>query len=155
MAGFVSVLNSRELLATLYAVKAAPADIRKQLRAQTRRILGPEWTQELHKQPATVAQSRMLVDTARVRVSDQSVQMRSASSNRKALSGGAIPSRLGKAFEFGSSRGHGRQLPPARRGGYVVYPAFANIGARALALVGADHSPIHRRSARGESQWLS
>ena len=134
MVGKVSVLNSRELQATLFAIKAAPADIRKQLRGQTRKIIGHEWEQALRAEPATVQQSRLLVNTARVRVSDQSVQMRSASSSRKVLSGGAVPVRQGKAFEFGSSKGHGRQLPRPRRGGYIVYPAFAKIAPRALSL---------------------
>jgi hypothetical protein len=131
--GFVSVLNSRELLATIYAIKAAPKTIRADLRQQTRAVLGKEWERALDRQPASVQQTRMLVDTARARVSDQSVQLRSASSRRRALSGGATPIDYGRHFEFGSPKSPGK-LPRRRAKGYVVYPAFARLAPRALAL---------------------
>jgi len=132
--GFVSVLNSRELLATVYAIKAAPAAIRADLRQQTRAVIGKEWQRALHGQPASVQQTRMLVATARVKVSDQSVALQSANSKRKALSGGLTPFDAGKAFEFGAGRRQGRRFPPPRSSGYVVYPAFADVAPRALAL---------------------
>lgn len=74
----------------------------------------------------------MLVATARVKVSDQNVTVTSASSKRKALSGGATPYRMGKAYEFGS-----RRVPGAKgtnRSGYVFYPAAAKMIPRLLAL---------------------
>jgi len=132
--GFVSVLNSRELLATIYAIKAAPANIRADLRRQTKAVIGDEWRRALHAQPATVQQSRMLVATARVKASDQSVALESANSRRKALSGGLTPLGAGKAFEFGKAKRHGRQFPAPRKSGYIVYPAFADVAPRALAL---------------------
>lgn len=130
--GFVSVLNSRELLATIYAIKAAPATIRADLRRETRAVIGNEWVKQLYAQTASEQQTRMLVKTARVKVSDQSVQLRSASSRRPVLSGGATPFKHGAMFEFGIPAVHGG-VPP-RRKGWVVYPAFAELAPRALAL---------------------
>jgi hypothetical protein len=76
----------------------------------------------------------MLAQTARITVSDQSVRVRSASSKRKALSGGATPFEQGKGFEFGSNKTHGRQMPRPRRRGYVFYPALAEMAPRIIAL---------------------
>jgi len=153
MGGFVSVLDSRELRATLYAIKAAPTAIRKDVRQETRAVIGKEWNRALREQSATVPQSRVLVDTARVRVSDQQVVLTSAASKRKVASGGLVPFDAGKGMEFGAGRNRvrsyrshrrgttftvkrhtTRQMPRIRRTGYVVYPAFAEVAPRALAL---------------------
>jgi hypothetical protein len=134
VAARVSALGNAELRATVLAVKALDKDIRKNIRTQTRSVAGREWTEALRSEAKTVQQSRMLVKTARVRVSDQNVMVTSASSKRRALSGGATPFQHGKAFEFGSHKGHGRQLPPVKRGGYVFYPAAAEMIPRLLSL---------------------
>lgn len=134
MAAFVSVRQSAHLRATVLALRAAPREIRADVRKQTRLVAVPAWRAALEQQATTVQQSRMLVNTARITVSDQSVRVRSASSKRRVLSGGATPYQHGKAFEFGSNRGHGRQLPAARRGGYVFYPALAEMAPRIISL---------------------
>ncbi len=128
----VSVRQSAHLKATVLALKAAPASIRRDVRKQTRTVAGPEWMRALEAEATTVQESRMLVATARVQVSDQSVKVTSAGSKRKALSGGATPIGQGKAFEFGSRYGHG--IKPVRRGGYVFYPALAEMAPRIIAL---------------------
>lgn len=130
----VSVRQSAHLKATVLALKAAPKSIRADVRKQTRAVAGPEWMRALEAEATTVQESRMLVATARITVSDQSVKVTSAGSKRKALSGGATPIGQGKAFEFGSNKGHGRQLPPVRRGGYVFYPALAEMAPRIISL---------------------
>jgi len=128
--GLISVRESAHLKATIIALQAVPKDVNLAIRTETRTVGRAAWRDELLKQSATVQQSRMLVETARVAVSGQSVTLTSASSRRKVLSGGATPAGAGKAFEFGSKYGHG--IPPVRRGGYVVYPALADVAPRII-----------------------
>jgi hypothetical protein len=132
--GLVSVRQSAHLRATVLALKAAPKDIRGDVRRETRAVAAPQWTAELHRLSRSPQQTRMLANTARITVSDQSVRVRAAGSKRKALSGGATPYDEGKAFEFGSSKTRGRQAPRPRRRGYVFYPALATMGPRIIAL---------------------
>jgi hypothetical protein len=131
---FLSVRQSAHLKATVLAVKSAPTDIRRDVRQQTRKVAAPAWKDALQKRATTVQQTRMLANTARITVSDQSVRVRAASSKRKVLSGGATPFEHGRAFEFGSSRTRGRQLPRPKRSGYVFYPALAEMAPRIISL---------------------
>lgn len=130
----MSVRQSAHLRATVLALKSAPREIRADVRAQTRAVAAPEWRKALEQQAHTVQHTRMLVNTARIAVSDQSVRVRSAASKRKVLSGGAVPFLHARAFEFGSGKGHGRQLPRPNRRGYVFYPALAEMAPRIISL---------------------
>ena len=132
MVGRVSVLNSRELQAIIYATKAAPRDVAAAVRRATRGAIAPQWSKAVQSRARSVQQTRVIANTSKVRVSDQSVVLTSLSSRRKALSGGLVPIEDGKGFEFGSPTA--KQLPPVRKSGYVIYPAFADIVPRALAL---------------------
>lgn len=128
----------------MLAIKSAPREIRADVRKQTRDVAVPEWKAELARHATSVQQTRMLVTTARITAGDQSVRVRSASSKRQVLSGGAVPFLHGKAFEFGSSKGHGRQLPRPKAGGYVFYPALGEMVPRILTLwVNAAAQVIH------------
>lgn len=153
MPGFLSVKDSRDLQLTVLAIEAAGTGLRRAVRNENRAIIGPQWAAEVHKRSATVQQSRTLVATAKVKVTDKRVTLTSASTSRKVLSGGAKPSLTGRGFEFGGghnkivsykskrkgtsftvTRHTARQMPAGRRSGYVVYPSFAEIAPRALAL---------------------
>lgn len=150
MVGRVSVLNSAELRATVFAIKAAPAEIRQSVRAETRTTGAGIWRDSLMHQSSTPMQRALIVNTSRVTVSDQSIRVRAATSKRKATRGGAVPFRDGKAYEFGTdrqkvaryrTRGQGtvrrhtnRAMPAKRRSGYVFYPAVADAAPRILAL---------------------
>lgn len=131
MVGRVSVQNNSALLAVVFAMKAAPRTIAADVRKQTRAVIGPQWTKAVTARAKTEQQTRVIVNTSKVRVSDQNVTLTSLSSRRPVLSGGLRPVEDGKAFEFGSTK---KNLPPPRRSGYVIYPAFANIVPRALSL---------------------
>lgn len=132
--GLVSVRDSAHLKATVLALKAAPKQIRGDVRRETRAVAAPQWTAEMHRLSHSDQQTRMLANTARITVSDQSVRVRAAGSKRKALSGGAKPYDEGKGFEFGSTRTTGKQMPKPRRRGYVFYPAIATMAPRIIAL---------------------
>jgi hypothetical protein len=131
MAGRVSVLNSRELRATVTALKALPRELRKEIRIRTRNVAGPEWSKAMASAADTDQESRVLVKTARINVSDQNIRVRSASSRRKVLSGGLVPITGNKPIEFGNRH---KQFKPRNRRGYVFYPAAAEMIPRILAL---------------------
>ena len=129
---FVSVRESAHLKATVVLLKSVPREVNVAIRAETRSAGLPIWQDELRARTASVQQTRILVDTARITASGQSISLTSAGSRRKALSGGATPIGTGKAWEFGSNYGHG--LPAPRRGGYVIYQALAEVAPRIISL---------------------
>lgn len=154
----ISAYSSRELLAIIAALKAAPADWRRAIRSETRSVALKEWTTALERRAASVPEvstalvSATLVRTARVKVSDQNVTLTAASVGRK-LKGGLLPSEKWAGIEFGANReafteyratrgGRAfsvkrrtkRQLPPRARGGHVAYPAASEVIPRIAAL---------------------
>lgn len=158
MVGPISVLNARELQATLYAIKSAPTEIRKQIRQQTRSMARPEWTDAIKTHartaPHPLLAERTIARTAKITVSDQQVRVRAAGTRRKVTSGGLIPLEYGRAVEFGSG-GHktrtyqskrkgrtftvrnrhvNRQLTPRRQRGTTFWPAANDMQPRLLAL---------------------
>lgn len=149
----ISVYSSKELQAIIVAMKALDRDTAKQIRAQTKKVVAPAWQKAVAENAASRLESRVLVNTARVRVTDQNVTLTSATIGRK-LSGGLLPSRDYFAAEFGAdqskkttyqatskkgkrysvTRRTTQQLRPRKQSGYVVYPAIAEIIPRIAAL---------------------
>lgn len=109
------------------------------------------WQKALAEQGMTRQGHRVLVDTARVTVSNQNVKLK-AGQLAKRLSGGGRPYEIAKQVEFGSNgrqisytgrrggksykitRSTGQQFRPYNRKGHVVYPAAAHIIPRIAAL---------------------
>ncbi|RLP70969.1 hypothetical protein D9V30_00615 [Mycetocola reblochoni] len=149
----VSVYGVKELQAVILAMKALDRDLKKTLRAQTREVVGAIWKQSIAENVQSRMESRVLGDTARVKVSDQNVTLTSASVGRK-MSGGVKPSEVFASVEFGnyperrrtytarSKRGNSydvtrrtaAQFRPKNREGYVVWPAAAEAVPRIAAL---------------------
>jgi len=150
----IDLLNSRELRATFLAVRNAAPEIQKWLRLSLKQISLPEWQGALRQSRATTAQSRVLVDTAKVKVSNQNIRL-SAGDAAKRLSGGGKARDLAHGEEFGgqggdrvksyTSRRGGksfqvrnrhttRQFPARRRNGYVAFPAATIIIPRIASL---------------------
>lgn len=144
----LDVKASRELLATIYAIRSLDKTLQKVIRQQTQRIAAPEWRKALAERAHTRLQQRVLVDTSVVTVSNQNIRIRSASKGRP-LSGGFNPKTNYHAAEFGADRnakvtydgfrGHKRfpvtrhtrrQLPARNREGLVFYPAARDMVAR-------------------------
>lgn len=136
----ISVRNSKELQATILALKLTDKTLSANIRKWTRQLMLPEWQKGLRERASSRVQQRVLVDTARVTVSNQNVSLKSATVGRS-LAGGLNPKSSWAAFEFGADRnktttyeairGHSRfkvtrktrrQLPPRSRTGWVVYP---------------------------------
>lgn len=153
MAARISVYASRELQAILAVMRSLDRDVKKQIRSSTRTMARPAWQQELAERISTKLDHRVLVQTARVKVSDRNVMITSASVGRR-LKGGLLPSRHYAAIEFGASgmrkttyqrrsrkggqhsvtRNTLAQLPARQRRGRVVYPAAASFIPRIASL---------------------
>lgn len=139
----ISVLNSKELQATILALKTMDKTVSANIRRYTKLIGQPEWQKGLREHALSRVQIRTLADTGRVAVSNQNVSLKSATVGRS-LSGGLNPKEDWAAFEFGADRGNAakrtydatsrkgkrytvtrntrRQLPPRSRSGWVVFP---------------------------------
>lgn len=141
----ISANTSREVRATVQGLRRVPRDLAANIRKFTKSELAPEWQRLLADRAGTAGQRRVLVDTARVAVSDQNVTLKSATVGRS-LSGGLNPKDSYAGFEFGandvtqtytatSRRGRSfrvtrhtrRQLPRRSRTGWVVFPTAAAI----------------------------
>lgn len=149
----ISVWNSRELQATLLALRGFDRDLKKEIRVRTKAIAQPEWQKAVAQHANTKLEQRVLAQSARVQVSDQNVMLQSARVGR-ALSGGLKPSANYHAVEFGGdqrakstysatskkgkrfsvTRRTRAQLRPRNKTGYVVFPAAADMIPRLAAL---------------------
>lgn len=145
----ISAKSSAEIRGTVLAIKTLDRDLRKQLRAGVRKVAAVEWEAALARNASTALERAVLVDTARVSVSDQNVRVRSAGARRRATSGGMRPVEYGRAVEFGADRGKvttyqrkgarverhtARQMRPRSRSGYVFFPTAAEMVPRLLAM---------------------
>ncbi|MET4053586.1 hypothetical protein ABID81_002964 [Frigoribacterium sp. PvP054] len=136
----IDINGSRELQATVLSLRQASKEMQSNVRKYTREQLLPEWQKGLAERAETRLEHRVLVDTGRVKMSNQNVRLSSATVGRK-LRGGLNPKTQAYAVEFGGDRSEYRgyesrrggtnftvrrrtqaQLRPRRRNGYVVYP---------------------------------
>lgn len=146
MALRISVFNSKELQGVIVAMNGMEKELSKQIRRATKTVIQPVWKQAVAENANTRLESRVLAQTARVAVSNQNVTLSSASIGRT-FAGGSKPHQLMHSAEFGADRTHtatyratsrkGKsytvnkrhtraQFRPAKRKGYVVYPALAD-----------------------------
>lgn len=150
----VSIENSVIVQDTVKAINRVPDELRKQIRSQTRDVAGKAWTRALAEHVTLLPQSRLIASSTRIDVTNQNITVRAAYSKRRAMSGGAIPYRDGKAWEFGNrgdkmktyksrnrqgtrfdvTRHTTRQTPDFAPHGLVFYPALAQMMPRILAL---------------------
>ena len=137
----LDALKSRELRATIFALRGIDKTIQKMVRVQTKAVVEPEWKKALAERADTRLEHRMLVDTAVISVSNQNVRIKSAGKGR-ALSGGLHPKFDYPAAEFGVrhtretysrrnrsgtrhkvTRVTGTAFKRRSKAGYVFYPA--------------------------------
>jgi hypothetical protein len=98
----ISVLTSGELRATISVLKTADREVSKEIRSAIRTVSTPEWKGVVSGNRVSPLQRRVLVDTAKVQVSNTNVTLQSANSSKR-MRGGATPALLAKAAEFGST----------------------------------------------------
>ncbi|GAB3608591.1 hypothetical protein GCM10027414_07160 [Humibacter ginsengiterrae] len=143
----ISVWDSKELQATVLAIRAANRELRGNIRRFTREEIANDWSHDLAEQATTHIEHRVLVDSARVTVSNQNVTLKSGGvGGRLGGKGSAKPADIVSAVEFGADQGHvatyasrrrkgkafevknrhtHHQFKAPNRKGYVVYPAAA------------------------------
>jgi hypothetical protein len=126
----ISVLNSRELAATVLALSSFDRTLQGTVRKVTKIIGQPEWQRAVGGNVSTRFEQRVLGDTARMVVSNQNVTLKAGAIGRK-MRGGGRPPLLAKAAEFGGNR---KQFRSPNRRGYVAYPAAARMIPRFAAL---------------------
>lgn len=117
----LDVRRSPELQATLLAIKRASTDVRKVIYANARRDLLPMWQQGLARRTTTELERRVLLRGARVRVSPNGFEVKTATS-RRALSQGLTPAIDWPAIEFGARnyRARYRRRNPGGSGSHLV-----------------------------------
>lgn len=136
----------------MVALRSVDADVRKAVNASVRSVVNPLWQSVVQANATYLVDTRVLAVGARVAVGAKP-SLVAASSNR-ALSGGLVPSRDWRSFEFGAARearitydGRSpkgttyrmtrrtrRQLPAINKTGRTLYPSVADIGPRVFAL---------------------
>lgn len=166
----VSAYSSQELLTVLRGLRNLDRETKKHLRRSLKAIAEQAWKQALAQHADTKLEHRVLVDSGRVRVSDQNVRLTSASLSRS-LKGGLKPSANYGPVEFGANprpgaresvrnksgtefqrhRDPNRPFKRPNRKGYVVYPAAASVIPRILAMyvqtfVRAIHEALEGKS---------
>lgn len=148
----IKVQDSRELQAAVLALKVVNRELVKDIRVATVGVIGPAWTSEVQSRATTVQERIVLATNAKVLGGNPPTAIAGASGRR--LSGGAKANQITGGVEFGtksrgvfttytSSRGRtnfrvkrrtSRQFRAFNSSGYVVYPAFAEIGPRLTSL---------------------
>jgi hypothetical protein len=136
------------LRGVVLALKVVEKPVRAEISRETRGTLNPVWRSAVAKH-AGASRMDAAVFGKGARIAAGNPARAVAASSRRALSGGFVPDRDGRALEFGVDRNkestyprrgkngthqvtrHTRRGLPARnRRGRVVYPAFAEFGPR-------------------------
>jgi hypothetical protein len=135
--GRISLLLDSPLSNMLAALRAVPADVRKQITTYTRTTAEPIWKQEMAARGTTRLQQKALVSSARVGVATRNVYLRSGSVGK--LGSGTPVSVIANPAEYGANpnrpvyqhskkgkrykRRLGNAFGAPRRGGNVFNPA--------------------------------
>jgi hypothetical protein len=140
--GRISVFVSDELRTLLSALRGVPKDVQANIRKYTKADAQPIWQDEIRSRVQTSVDERVFGKTARVRVSNQNVNLDAARIGRS-MSGGAKPADIAAGYEFGRNtdaaatyqttsrkgkrygviRHTKRQLPSRNTNGRIVFPS--------------------------------
>ena len=151
----IDAKSSREFLAMLSAIRAAPKEFQAQIRMQTKLISTPEWSKALAEMAPDRVSHRVIVGSARVNPSNQNIELAAAGVGQ--LRKGVKNVSLAAPVEFGANRNqtksynatsrkgkrytvHNRhtsnQLRWRNRKGWTFYPAAARMIPRIASLWG-------------------
>lgn len=146
--GRISLLVSKDLGTLVQAASTLDREVRAALRKHTKAAATPIWRDEITHRAGTRLQTRVLVDSARVAVSDSNVTLKAAQVGK--LSSGTRRQVLARGAEFGAhadkritqrsrkgkvyTRRLGNAFGAPRRGGNVFFPAFGQAVSRVASL---------------------
>lgn len=150
----LSVRDSRELQATVLAIKGADRELRREINRATVQTGNAIWKPLVEAHASRPMDARVLTAGARIKGGNPPTAI--AASSRRAIGKGRrlVPAEHWHAWEFGANREDTttyqrrsprgtvhqvtrrtkRHLPPRTRGGRVVYPAFAEAAPRMVSL---------------------
>ena len=145
----IDAKSSRELQALILSVRRANKEVQAQIRKNTKPMVQAEWQKGLAQEAMTRFEHRVLVETARVTVSNQNVKLKAGGLSKK-LSGGGRARDLAGVAEFGAGqrkpiqststkgkkfqRQGTNQFRHYKKSGHVVYPTAARIIPRLASL---------------------
>lgn len=148
----LDVRNSRELQATILALRGAQRQIRLGINKETRSRIRPLWQQALSARARDEMTRRIIVAGARATATDRGVTVHAATS-RRPLSGGLVPAWEWPGAEFGartkrievtqrSRAGRtyrrpltiNRQFTGRQQDGMVAFDAASEVGTKIVAL---------------------
>jgi hypothetical protein len=146
--GRISVLVEPKLQILLSAVREMPRDVAARIRKETKEVVKVMWQEEVRGNVSTRLESRVLLSSATVAVSDINVTLKAGGVGK--LSSGTPRSAIATAVEFGADPRFARtvtsstgraykrrtkaqfRLPRSR--GYVFWPAARAVIPRAASL---------------------
>jgi len=143
----LDVRRSRELQATVLALRAAERRIRLGINKDARSRINPLWKSAVNARAVSTLEKRVIASGMRATASDRGVTLYAATSTRP-LSGGLVPSYEWFAAEFGmnvtrvrAQRGSttyplwvGRQWEARSSHGQVAMDAASEVGTKLVAL---------------------
>ncbi|OJU42018.1 MAG: hypothetical protein BGN97_04490 [Microbacterium sp. 69-10] len=148
----LDVRNSRELQATILALRGAQRQIRTGINKEARSRIRPLWQQALNARARDEMTRRIIVAGARATASDRGVTVHAAT-RRRPLSGGLVPAFEWAGAEFGartkrievtqrSRAGRSykrpltinRQFHGRQQDGMVAFDAASEVGTKIVAL---------------------
>jgi len=148
----LDVRESRELQATILALRQADRGIRLGINKVSRSRIRPLWQQELNGRARDEMTRRIIVQGARANATDRGVTLHAATS-RRPLSGGLVPAFEWAGAEFGartkqvevvqrSRKGRAyrrplvinRQFKGRQQYGMVAFDAASDVGTKLVAL---------------------
>jgi len=121
----LDVRGSRELQATILALRQARRDIRLDINKTARSRIRPIWRSELNARARRPLETRVILAGARATASDRGVTLYAASSGRP-LRGGLVPSYQWPAVEFGANVRRVRVRQRSRSGRRYERPLTVN-----------------------------
>ncbi|QMU97979.1 hypothetical protein FVO59_12785 [Microbacterium esteraromaticum] len=148
----LDVRDSRELQATILALRGAQRSIRLDINKESRSRIRPLWQQALNARTHDEMTRRIIVPGARATATDRGVTMHAATS-RRPLSGGLVPAFEWAGAEFGarsrrvevtqrSRAGRSyrrpliinRQFRGRQQDGMVAFDAASEVGTKLVAM---------------------
>lgn len=98
----IDVGSSRELQATILALRQAESAVARNINKDARTQIRPVWQGELNARTRSAVEARVISQGARVAVGQRGVTFYAATSSRP-LSNGLVPSTEWAGFEFGAT----------------------------------------------------
>ncbi|MCC2034118.1 hypothetical protein [Microbacterium allomyrinae] len=148
----IDVTQSREIQATIYALRLARRDIRLNINKRARAQIKPLWQREVASRARSRRAQRVIAGGVGASLTDRGVRLRAATSSRP-LRGGLVPAEQYAGDEFGartqriqvrqrSRKGRvytrpltiNRQFPGRTHHGMVAFDAASVTGRRLVAL---------------------